>query len=1254
MNDNFVYINNQIYPITLEFRVLDKTSGKITTIRETLEPKKVATDTTAKMKVGMGSKAEVLSAEVLNMDGSRASLMRPDGFDSISEILKKSVILDIETLGKEGGDTITQLGFYDVSTKKGTMIVAQPQLVSSPEAAADLKFRSKLGKYETLPQGISFKEIKYAETYSKMENKSFQEGISAIRSGAADIDGIEKYLLETDFFQGRYFASEEKLRAAFVERGSSDPVKAVEDLRPIRAFTSALDAGFRKSDVEDLFRASRGELATISNLFEGGFELVTDRSMRNILTQDLPELLRGKITWIANAAFESTQFGAQIDAETKRSFDALNEARAASGMAEIKEKDFMSKFSYGGYETELKTLNSFEKHTGSPLLTKSPMYGVTSGISTSSGKPFFVTGKEFSEARVKSFKSGNFSDLYEVFKRTTGAGDVRDILDLVRMQQSMLIDEGIIQSSNKPSSLSIEVQARLFGVTEKLRMGEEIDTAMNAMFQKELHVGIGDVRLSEYPVLRESLDQLEALEIVRKGLPGSEYLVSEAQQGRGALFRAQVYGHVMERLNKAELSESGEVIEGLHDVMFRQRAGRYALDLAETGSYDMRTYKPGMGRVRQAKEIAGVTSIEEVAIAQSDRTVRTNFNDILEDMASMEDYKSARKDILIDDIKAHFEGTYDKKTGNIKDHQIADFLKKARNYSESSSKQIEAIEARFKGNGSGLREIVTEVKRNNMLRRRHVSSSVQKAKGVTGLGFSNYKRGASRVGEVLKKVPGGFKKGYLATAAVFLGASMIPKEKKKSIFIGDEESYLEANFEASGYSNAQDFENALKARYNSFSGMDEGGIASVLRKAFTDFGSPYRSPEYSISVLDNYKLRREREKYVAAQFGARHFSEEGDVGFFLKSFVDSMFREQMGISRNTKTLLLGAGSPIEDGKYNSLKGNNLIEYKVNERNKIRVDDADTITIQNMRGDRNLKIRLAGIDAPETAHQDRAAQPFAEEAKRIATEMISKAKDVRIVTQPGDSTYGRQVGMVYADGVNVNLELLKRGAAAYLPYKSKAKPQIYNQKAFEEAQERAYASKRGMWRESYFQAYKAISDASNQSVTFNTLVNNSKIAKNGHLMSMRSLMDQAQEMGIDNTMSMQLADLGKTIGGSQDAFSPDSAKNNWSEMNLQTYGSPTNSILSILDRQKYELGSLMRTRGSSTSSEKNKAKKVSKRNVELASDTMAKNSYSNETATRQNIQRNSQQRKLKRLETMQYMQQNALRNQFNSPIGHHRM
>ena len=114
------------------------------------------------------------------------------------------------------------------------------------------------------------------------------------------------------------------------------------------------------------------------------------------------------------------------------------------------------------------------------------------------------------------------------------------------------------------------------------------------------------------------------------------------------------------------------------------------------------------------------------------------------------------------------------------------------------------------------------------------------------------------------------------------------------------------------------------------------------------------------------------------------------------------------------------------------------------------------------------------------------------------------------------------------------------------------------------------------------------------------------------------------------------------------------KSGWGDMSLQTYGESGNSILSILDRQKYEIGSLMRTRGSRTSESKNKASKVSKRNMELTSDVLAKNSHAEELQMQQTMIRNAQQRKIRRLETMQYMQQNALKNQFNSPIGHTRM
>ena len=75
--------------------------------------------------------------------------------------------------------------------------------------------------------------------------------------------------------------------------------------------------------------------------------------MVDILNEDLPSALKDKVTWIANAPFESTQFGAQIDAQARESLIALNKARAAKGETPISEKNFIKSFSYGGYEKEI-------------------------------------------------------------------------------------------------------------------------------------------------------------------------------------------------------------------------------------------------------------------------------------------------------------------------------------------------------------------------------------------------------------------------------------------------------------------------------------------------------------------------------------------------------------------------------------------------------------------------------------------------------------------------------------------------------------------------------------------------------------------------------------------------------------------------------------------------------------------------------------------------------------------------------------
>jgi endonuclease YncB( thermonuclease family) len=1257
MSKFFSFINTGPDAVAVIYHFVDPDTGDRTQRTETLESKRVASSQNAQARFGLDKNLRLVDAAIQKNTGATFSLMaKNDAFGNVEDILKKSIIIDIETLGKESGSVITQMGAYDVGTGTGKMYIFTPSLIKQEELVSDRGFANRSSQRLKVDPNLSFKELKYAETASRWNSESFDDSLARVKAyDKPALDAFEHRLLVEDYFQGRYFASEENLEAHLRTNkrlGDVKTKKVLDDLRPIRTFMQALGDTMTEAEIDTLLRETRGEGHSLQKLFTS-FELKKSVDMRDFLTKDMPDLLRGKVTWIANAGFESTQFGAQIDAEAFESLKALNEARLTAGKAPLESKEFFSKFAYGGYEDELNKINVGRSE---PVITRNPLYGVTEGVSAWDSKPFYVTGKEYSAARSLAFETGDFTKLYDTFLRTTKAGDVRDIIDLVRMQQSTLIKEGFITTSKKPSSMSMEIQARIYGVTEAMRLGEDTTTAYNAMFQKELHIGLGDVRLSEYPVLRESLDQLEALRLVEEGGEAGRILQAEAARGEGAYFRAQVYGEIMDVLNTEATDSNGKKIDTLHDVLFRQRIAGYMTDLADSGSYEWREYAPGRRSVTQLKDVGGVTAEINVDIAISNKTKHLDVNLLFEQMQSLDEYDSADRTKIIADVKGDFSDIIDD-SGRIAPASIDEFKLRAKHLSESAGNQIASIEARFHQDRPQILDSIKQrIQKRALL---GAKPSRLKLPAPPRGGGSVIKKALQKHKPQLRSL----KRGYLGAAGLLFGASFIPKPEKKNLLLGTKEEFIAKKSSSAGVS-SEDYVNALKTRYNTIEGMSEKGIAATLRKAFTDFGSPYESPSYSMSVLRDHNLRRERERYMAAQFGARHFSAEGDIGFFLKKFVDSAFRKQMGYVRSPSVIFNGA-PPIDASKYNSLSSANLTEYVMPEGSSVTVEDADTITIRdvnrsqpglkNIIGDPGeMKIRLAGIDAPETAHQGRAAQPFAEEAKRIAAEMIHKAKEIKIISQKGDSTYGRQVALVYADGVNVNLELLKRGAAAYLPYKSKSKPPIYNQQAFETAQENAYQSKRGMWKQPYFEAYKTITDVSNQTATFNTLVNLRKVAKSGHLMSMRTLMDQAQEMGIDNQMQLELTDLGTKIGGSEKPFTPDSARNSWSKMDLQTYGSPGNSILSILDRQKHEIGNLMSTRGSLTTKDKTKVSKVAGNNVEMTKNVLAQKSYTEENKARKNIDKKLQDLKLRRLKLMESMQQNALRNQFNSPIGHHRM
>ena len=115
---------------------------------------------------------------------------------------------------------------------------------------------------------------------------------------------------------------------------------------------------------------------------------------------------------------------------------------------------------------------------------------------------------------------------------------------------------------------------------------------------------------------------------------------------------------------------------------------------------------------------------------------------------------------------------------------------------------------------------------------------------------------------------------------------------------------------------------------------------------------------------------------------------------------------------------------------------------------VGVADGDTVTILTPER-QQVKIRLGQIDAPEKA------QPFGQRSKQSLSDLIF-GKEVRVQVETTDR-YGRTVGRIFQDNLDVNLEQVKRGMAwAYRQY--------LTDKTFLEAEHTAKAAKIGLWSE----------------------------------------------------------------------------------------------------------------------------------------------------------------------------------------------
>lgn len=85
---------------------------------------------------------------------------------------------------------------------------------------------------------------------------------------------------------------------------------------------------------------------------------------------------------------------------------------------------------------------------------------------------------------------------------------------------------------------------------------------------------------------------------------------------------------------------------------------------------------------------------------------------------------------------------------------------------------------------------------------------------------------------------------------------------------------------------------------------------------------------------------------------------------------------------------------------------------------VYVYDGDTVLVD--AAGKKTKIRLYGIDAPELS------QEFGDKSRALLSRLIEKKKVTVSVT--GEDKYGRLIGVVFVDGMDVNALMLKNGAA----------------------------------------------------------------------------------------------------------------------------------------------------------------------------------------------------------------------------------
>ena len=116
----------------------------------------------------------------------------------------------------------------------------------------------------------------------------------------------------------------------------------------------------------------------------------------------------------------------------------------------------------------------------------------------------------------------------------------------------------------------------------------------------------------------------------------------------------------------------------------------------------------------------------------------------------------------------------------------------------------------------------------------------------------------------------------------------------------------------------------------------------------------------------------------------------------------------------------------------------MYEYAIKEI--VKVIDGDTVDIIIDLGfnlTKKERVRLAGIDCPETRTKDEEEKEMGIEAKQFLRRRLFDCVNLKVKTEK-DGKFGRMLGWIYCGQTNINEEMIYRGYAWKYDGKKKQK------------------------------------------------------------------------------------------------------------------------------------------------------------------------------------------------------------------------